>query len=179
MNQEVCKNNHITAFPTIITYRNHKDHSHEHYHGDRTVGAFTSHVDAVWADQVKKGEAHALEAPKPEAPKEAQTPEAAGPTKGTFARAEGCQISGFLDVNKVGGTLHADCAGMQRCGGCGQRVSPCGEMCVVWLCRWLCVAVCGCVCVAVWLCVAVWAVLWRGAGSRKSVLHSRVGWPLV
>ena len=117
-NQEVCKKNHITAFPTIITYRNHKDHSHEHYHGDRTVNALSSHVEKVWNDQVKKGQVNqaAIEAPKAAGSGSGSGDgdsgsgsgggaAAAGPTKGTYAKKEGCQISGFLDLNKVPGSL--------------------------------------------------------------------------
>lgn len=47
-NQPVCKKNHINAFPTIITYRNHAAHSHEHYHGDRTTEALLQFVKNVY-----------------------------------------------------------------------------------------------------------------------------------
>lgn len=112
-NHATCKSNHITAFPTIITYRNHKDHSHEHYHGDRTVNAISSFVDEIWDAQVKKGQIPAIAAPPAKDSKDSGSGDGSGdgaaagkgPTKGTYARKEGCRISGFLDLNKVPGSM--------------------------------------------------------------------------
>lgn len=110
-NEKTCRANHITAFPTIIIYRNHKDHSHEHYHGDRTVNALSTEVEKIYGALVKAGTIKAAEEPKKALPSptdgSGDGSEAAkkGPTKGTYPRAEGCQISGFLDLNKVPGSM--------------------------------------------------------------------------
>ena len=35
--KELCKAQGVHAYPTIRVYRQHDSHSHEDYHGDRTV----------------------------------------------------------------------------------------------------------------------------------------------
>ena len=43
--QELCRNQHVHAFPTVRVYRRHNPHSHESYVGDRTHEALESFVD--------------------------------------------------------------------------------------------------------------------------------------
>jgi len=43
--QELCRNQHVHAFPTVRVYRRHNPHSHESYVGDRTHEALESFVE--------------------------------------------------------------------------------------------------------------------------------------
>mmetsp|Transcript_13711 Transcript_13711/g.22360 ORF Transcript_13711/g.22360 Transcript_13711/m.22360 type:complete len:441 (+) Transcript_13711:120-1442(+) len=79
----LCHRNHITAFPTIVTFR--QGH-HDPYHGDRTMHSLLKHINEQLAfakDVVYEKEVSA----------KAQPP------------VEGCHISGYLFAKKVPGNL--------------------------------------------------------------------------
>jgi len=86
--QELCRNQHVHAFPTVRVYRRHNPHSHESYVGDRTHEALESFV----ANNVH-------DADEAEAVAEQQTE--VGSTEG-----EGCVVRGVVLVNRVPGNFH-------------------------------------------------------------------------
>lgn len=90
---DLCRNQKISGFPTIRVYRQGSDkvvvngmNEHESYHGDRTVDALTAFVDTLVPTAGKPG---------------ARLPNTRRMTLG-----EGCQMSGFVLVKKVPGTMH-------------------------------------------------------------------------
>lgn len=101
---EVCHANHINAFPTIITFKGGASHSHEHYHGDRTTEAFLNHVEfelpPPGATERRQLDTQEEEDIRDEEDKDFNDGD------GEHAPAtEGCQVSGFVLVTKVPGSL--------------------------------------------------------------------------
>lgn len=100
---DVCHSNHINAFPTIVTFKGDV-HSHEHYHGDRTTDAFLRHIEfeipAAGSRRRMEEETPDEEAIRNEEDKDFNDGD------GEHAPAiEGCQVSGFVLVTKVPGSL--------------------------------------------------------------------------
>jgi len=85
---ELCRSQHIHAFPTIRVYRRHREASHESYVGDRTHEAMESFI-----------EENVHDADSAEAESEGSTEVAAGP-------GEGCSVRGVVLVNRVPGNFH-------------------------------------------------------------------------
>jgi hypothetical protein len=84
--KQLCASQQVSAFPTLRVYRQHDTHSHENYHGDRTVEALHEFLQ------------EAVEA----------VDEAAGfhPLTHLSHRAgEGCQVSGGVLISRVPGSL--------------------------------------------------------------------------
>mmetsp|Transcript_24549 Transcript_24549/g.60887 ORF Transcript_24549/g.60887 Transcript_24549/m.60887 type:complete len:460 (-) Transcript_24549:417-1796(-) len=86
--QELCRNQHVHAFPTVRVYRRHNPHSHESYIGDRTHEA----LEAFIANNVH-------DADEAEAVVEQQSE--VGAVDG-----EGCIVRGVVLVNRVPGNFH-------------------------------------------------------------------------
>lgn len=86
--QELCRNQHVHAFPTVRVYRRHNPHSHESYVGDRTHEALESFVMNNVHDS---DEAEALQEEQVEM----------GSSEG-----EGCTMKGVILVNRVPGNFH-------------------------------------------------------------------------
>jgi len=86
--QELCRNQHVHAFPTVRVYRRHNPHSHESYVGDRTHEALESFVENNVHDE---DEAEAL----------AEEQSEVGSSDG-----EGCTMKGVILVNRVPGNFH-------------------------------------------------------------------------
>lgn len=84
---ELCRNQHIHAFPTVRVYRHHASVSHESYVGDRTHEALEKFVeDNVHDDDHKE----AVQSGASE----------------IGALGEGCTIAGAVLVNRVPGNFH-------------------------------------------------------------------------
>jgi thiol-disulfide isomerase/thioredoxin len=97
---ELCHTHHINAFPTIVSFRGGDSHSHEHYHGDRTVDAFKQHAKAELAK---------IDVPELDQGKRAlRAAEDADFNDGDGKHApawEGCRLEGFALTPKVPGAL--------------------------------------------------------------------------
>lgn len=86
--QDLCRNQHIHAFPSIRVYRRHNPHSHESYVGDRTHQALESFAEKNVHDEDHE-----------EAVAERQSELSGGP-------GEGCVVRGVAFVNRVPGNFH-------------------------------------------------------------------------
>lgn len=109
---KLCHEAHINAFPTVLVYRDGKSHTHEMYQGHRSVDAFVEFARSlVGGDEVTArkladqpldetappDKVRALKAEQQEQPAVARA-ERTGP--------EGCNVAGFIMVNKVPGNFH-------------------------------------------------------------------------
>ena len=84
-NQELCSEQHVSAFPTVRVYREHNIHSHENYHGDRTVDSLKAFI--VEAHHSSDNyEFHPL-------------------THLTHTSGEGCMVHGRVTVSRVPGSM--------------------------------------------------------------------------
>ena len=93
--QSACREQHIAAFPSVIVYRDGHTVSHEHYHGDRTAANFMAYIKKA------AGELH------PAARAAAARSGAHGGKKPQHS-AQGCLVSGFVEVRKVPGNFHIE-----------------------------------------------------------------------
>ena len=87
--QELCRNQHVHAFPTVRVYRRHNPHSHESYVGDRTHEALEGFVENNVHDEDHE-----------EAVAEEQS------EVGVAGDGEGCVVRGVVLVNRVPGNFH-------------------------------------------------------------------------
>jgi len=85
---DLCRTQHVHAFPTVRVYRRHREMSHESYVGDRTHDAMESFIEE---------NVHDMDASEAEA--EGSSEVAAGP-------GEGCTVRGVVLVNRVPGNFH-------------------------------------------------------------------------
>uniref|UniRef100_A0A7S0LRI5 Thioredoxin domain-containing protein n=1 Tax=Coccolithus braarudii TaxID=221442 RepID=A0A7S0LRI5_9EUKA len=85
---ELCKHQHIHAFPTIRVYRHHSSISHESYVGDRTHEALEKFVDDNVHDDDHTGAVQS------------------GDSEVTVEGGEGCLVRGVVLVNRVPGNFH-------------------------------------------------------------------------
>ena len=101
---KVCHQNHIQAFPTVVTFRGGDSHSHNHYDGDRTVDAFMEHIDTEM-----RTIAHPEPPKGPEDPslhiQEAEMRDYLDGDGEHAPAVEGCQVSGFVLAQKVPGSV--------------------------------------------------------------------------
>ena len=84
---ELCKQQHVHAFPTVRVYRRHRDVSHESYIGDRTHEAIEKFVASNVHDD------------------DASEAELEGSSEVAHA-GEGCVVRGVVLVNRVPGNFH-------------------------------------------------------------------------
>jgi len=87
MGAELCRDQHVHAFPTVRIYRRHNPVSHENYVGDRTHEAFERFVQENVYD---RDHSEAVRA---------------GETEVNVA-GEGCSVRGVVLVNRVPGNFH-------------------------------------------------------------------------
>jgi len=85
-----CRQQHIAAFPSVIVYKDGHTVSHEHYHGDRTSDAFMQYIQTAARSLHPANRALQGNAPKP------------------THSAQGCLVSGFVEVRKVPGNFHVE-----------------------------------------------------------------------
>jgi hypothetical protein len=83
--KQLCAQQQVSAFPTLRVYRQHDTHSHENYHGDRTVEALHDFLQESVEDMEEAG-FHPL-------------------THLTHRAGEGCQVSGGVLISRVPGSL--------------------------------------------------------------------------
>ena len=84
--KQLCSSQQVSAFPTLRIYRQHDTHSHENYHGDRTVEALHEFLqETIEAEEDAQG-FHPL-------------------THLTHHAGEGCQVSGGVLISRVPGSL--------------------------------------------------------------------------
>jgi len=101
---DVCHMNHIFAFPTIITFKG-STHSHENYHGDRTADAFLGHIDFELPQGRGSGRRLEDDSDDHAAIRAAEEEDFLDGDEEYAAAQEGCQVSGFVMVTKVPGSL--------------------------------------------------------------------------
>eukprot|EP01029_Cantina_marsupialis_P020396 TRINITY_DN4778_c0_g1_i1.p1 TRINITY_DN4778_c0_g1~~TRINITY_DN4778_c0_g1_i1.p1 ORF type:complete len:500 (-),score=139.41 TRINITY_DN4778_c0_g1_i1:300-1799(-) len=115
-NKELCGQHHIQGYPTIVLYTNGLTHSHQQYQGPRSVEAFLNVIER----QLKKLKP-AAENKRRLLEDEKKKPEVANPPKAVdelkkdkheenlmavkTGMKEGCEVSGYVDVKRVPGTL--------------------------------------------------------------------------
>jgi thiol-disulfide isomerase/thioredoxin len=99
----LCHLNHVQAFPTIISFRGGDAHSHDQYHGDRTVASFREYVKEQLAlahipdDQEQHEGKKAIRAAELQDYMDGD---------GTYQPAvEGCRMEGYVLAPKVPGAL--------------------------------------------------------------------------
>ena len=83
--KQLCASQQVSAFPTLRVYRQHDTHSHENYHGDRTVDSLKAFI--VEAHHSSDNyEFHPL-------------------THLTHTSGEGCMVHGRVTVSRVPGSM--------------------------------------------------------------------------
>ena len=98
--QELCRQHHITGFPTVVGFARGETHSHDYYNGDRTVEAFSEFIAIKLAQLKEADEIEAQDA------REARTRRLERVrNRGKPPPAEGCQLWGTVRVRKVPGNL--------------------------------------------------------------------------
>lgn len=92
--KQLCSTQQVSAFPTLRIYRQHDTHSHENYHGDRTVEALHEFLqETIEAEEDAQG-FHPL-------------------THLTHRAGEGCRVSGGVLISRVPGSLRISAASPQ------------------------------------------------------------------
>jgi hypothetical protein len=112
--EDICTANHVNGYPTIIMFKNDAEHSHDHYHGDRSPDSFTKFIratmDEMGMDPFKVAKIKQQEARAKGLPHVAETVNDGTPTRAIVnvptAAPEGCNIAGFVKVAKVPGNFH-------------------------------------------------------------------------
>jgi len=84
--KQLCESQQVSAFPTLRVYRQHDTHSHENYHGDRTVEALHEFLQETIESHEDAAGFHPL-------------------THLTHVSGEGCQVSGGVLISRVPGSL--------------------------------------------------------------------------
>jgi len=100
----LCHSNHVSAFPTIVAFRGGDSHSHDYYHGDRTVAALKEFVRAelVKLRRPSLDDEHAEARLLIKAAEDADFADGDGKHVPAW---EGCRIEGFVLTPKVPSTL--------------------------------------------------------------------------
>ncbi|KAA8523715.1 hypothetical protein F0562_010138 [Nyssa sinensis] len=100
---ELCRRNHIQAYPSIRIFRkgsdvrdNHGHHDHESYYGDRDTDSLVATMESLVAPIPLESQRLALEN---------KSNTSTDDTKRPAPRAGGCRIEGFVRVKKVPGNL--------------------------------------------------------------------------
>mmetsp|Transcript_10192 Transcript_10192/g.11739 ORF Transcript_10192/g.11739 Transcript_10192/m.11739 type:complete len:472 (+) Transcript_10192:157-1572(+) len=96
----LCHMNHVDRFPTIISYKNGNTHTHDVFHGDRTVDSFSEHVNLQLQTLQQQ--------PESEAERDVLKVEEEDYLDGDghhLPAVEGCHVSGYVVVQKVPGSL--------------------------------------------------------------------------
>ena len=84
--KQLCASQQVSAFPTLRIYRAHDTHSHENYHGDRTVEALHDFLQESVEGMEEAAGFHPL-------------------THLSHRAGEGCQVSGGVLISRVPGSL--------------------------------------------------------------------------
>lgn len=84
--KQLCASQQVSAFPTLRIYRAHDTHSHENYHGDRTVEALHDFLQESVEAMEEEAGFHPL-------------------THLSHRAGEGCQVSGGVLISRVPGSL--------------------------------------------------------------------------
>jgi thiol-disulfide isomerase/thioredoxin len=85
-----CRMHHIAAFPSVVIFRDGHTVSHEHYQGDRTSSLFMQFIQSAARELHPAYRAGRQAAKKPN------------------SAAQGCLVSGFVEVRKVPGNFHVE-----------------------------------------------------------------------
>lgn len=103
----LCYSNHINAFPTLIAFKNGDTHTHDMYHGDRTIEAFRAFL-VKELETVSKPGAGLVPPEKNPGKQEIKAAELRDFMDGDGKHdpaVEGCRVEGFVTAPKVPSVL--------------------------------------------------------------------------
>lgn len=109
---KLCHSAHINAFPTVLVYRDGHTHTHEMYQGHRTVEALVEFAQSLVGGEEDKARRLADQpedqklSPQQRVRLQAEAARSGGVARRPKPGPEGCNIAGFLMVNRVPGNFH-------------------------------------------------------------------------